>query len=59
MYDIIKNIINHVWDSTAGASITEQQYLFFISGAVIILLVVWVLDALSRFIINIGRKGAK
>lgn len=59
MYDIIKNIINHVWDTTAGASSSEQQYLFFISGAVIIILVVWVLDALSRFIINIGRKGAK
>lgn len=59
MYDIIKNIIDHVWDTTAGASSTEQQYLFFISGAVIIILVVWVLDALSRFIINIGRKGAK
>lgn len=59
MYDIIKNIIGHAWDNSAVTSNTEQQYLYFASAAVIIILVVWVLDALSRFIINIGKKGGR
>lgn len=59
MYDIIKNIISHVWDSSVGSSSTEQQYIYFTCAAVIIILTVWVLDALSRFIINLGKRGGK
>lgn len=54
MFDLIKEIISHVWVNDQYTS--EQQYIYFICGAMIIVLTVWVLDSLTRFIINIGRK---
>ena len=57
MYDVIETIINHVWD--ADSLTNEQQFIFCISGAMIIILTVWVLDAISAFIINLNRKGGR
>lgn len=56
MYDIIKDIISHNWDSS-GYSTTEQQLVYYICGALIICLTLWVIDAISHFIINLNKKG--
>ena len=40
MYNIINNIISHSWATSDSA----QQYIYFICGAVIVLLVVSFLD---------------
>lgn len=58
MYEIITGIIDHLWDAE-GASATEQQMVYCICGALIICIMLWILDAVSAFIINIGRKGGK
>ena len=57
MYDVIETIINHIWD--ADSLTNEQEYIFCICGAMIILLTIWVLDAISAFIINLNRKGGR
>ena len=45
MYDLISNIISHNWiTQNAG----EQQYIYFISGAMIIILTVVFLDFIYR-----------
>lgn len=41
MYEIISNIIDHNW-ITQGAG--EQQYIYYIAGAIIALLVVVIVD---------------
>ena len=58
MYDIITGIIDHLWDAE-GVSANEQQIIYTICGALIICIMLWILDAVSAFIINIGRKGGK
>lgn len=40
MYDIIRNIIDHSW-STGGS---DQQYIYYICGALILLLTVVFID---------------
>lgn len=58
MYDVVRTIIGHTWDESVYMS-AEQQMIFYICGSLIVLLTVWILDAISHFIINIGRKGGK
>lgn len=57
MYDIIKNIISHVWDNSAGYSTTEQQLVYYICGAAILLFTIWILDRISVFIISCAKGG--
>ena len=57
MYDLIEQIISHLWD--ADSLTQEQEYIFMICGALIILITIWILDAISAFIINFGKKGGK
>lgn len=45
MYDIISGIIDHSWQSNYT---TDQQYIYYIAGAVIILLTVVVIDLVYR-----------
>lgn len=45
MYDIISEIIDHSW-ITQGAG--EQQYIYYIAGALIILLTVVLVDLIYR-----------
>ena len=45
MYDIISNIIDHTY-ITSGAN--EQQYIYYICGALIILLTVVFVDMVYR-----------
>lgn len=45
MYDVISGIIDHTWQSNYT---TDQQYIYYIAGAVIILLTVVVIDLVYR-----------
>lgn len=47
MYDIINEIIAHTWQSS-NYSTTEQQILYYISGALIILFCVVFIDLIYR-----------
>lgn len=44
MYDLISNIIDHSWST--GSS--EQQYIYYICGALIILFVCVIIDLVYR-----------
>lgn len=56
MYDLIMNVIDHVFQ-IEDASSDEQLMIYAISGTVIVIVFVWILDSISHFIINFGRKG--
>lgn len=45
MYDLIQNLINHTW-ITQGAG--DQQYIYYICGALICLLTVIIVDFVYR-----------
>lgn len=45
MYDIIYEIIGHAWQSNYTS---DQQYIYYIAGAVIILLTVVFVDMIYR-----------
>lgn len=57
MYDLIYQMIGHIWDTSQGASSTEQQLLMQISGALIIIFSIWILDRISVFIISCAKGG--
>lgn len=48
MYNIINNIISHSWTTSDSA----QQYIYFICGAVIVLLVISFLDILRSLFVR-------
>lgn len=56
MYDIIKNLINHTWQSNYTS---DQQYIYYIAGTVIILFVVWVFDIFTQFVKAFRRGGER
>lgn len=56
MYEIIKTILDHSWD-TSGYSTTEQQLVYYIAGALIVLFTIWILDRISVFIISCAKGG--
>lgn len=53
MYDLIYNLIGHSWST--GTS--EQQYIYYICGALILLLTAIVLDVLYRVFLHFMRGG--
>lgn len=55
MFDIIKNIISHVWD-TSGSGL-EQTIIYCICGSMILLFSIWILDRISVFIISCAKGG--
>lgn len=57
MYDLIKSIVSHVWDSGTGYNSTEQQIYLYICGALILLFSVVVIDLFYRIIRGIFKKG--
>lgn len=57
MYDIIYNIINHVWNTSSSYSSTEQQIIYYICGALILILTMTFIDLFYRLIRGIFRKG--
>lgn len=46
MYDLIKQIISHTWD-TSNYSSSEQQFIYYICGSLIIILTVVFIDMIK------------
>lgn len=54
MYDVIKYIINHTWQTQTSS---DQQYIYYICGAMIVILTAFFLDTFIRFFRGlIGHK---
>lgn len=54
MYDVIKNIISHTWNTQSAG---DQQYIYYICGAMIIILTAFFLDTFVRFFRGVfGKK---
>ena len=54
MYDIISEIIDHVYESSYGG---DQQYIYYICGALIIILTVVTIDLIYRVFSHFWRSG--
>lgn len=54
MYDVIKSIIQHSWD-TNNYNNTEQQLVYYISGTVIVILLVVFVDLMYRLFRHFWR----
>ena len=58
MYDIIKSIIEHSWDSSNYSS-SEQQVIYYICGSLIIILTTVFIDLVYRVFSNFWRTSRK
>ena len=45
MYDIIQNIIDHTWQSNYTS---DQQYIYYIAGTLIVIITVVIIDLVYR-----------
>lgn len=54
MYDIVEQIIGHAWQSNYTS---DQQYIYYICSALIIIFSITFIDLFYRFIRSIFRKG--
>lgn len=54
MYDVIKSIIQHTWD-TSNYSSSEQQIVYYICGCLIIILTVTFIDLMYRIFRHFWR----
>ena len=45
MYDVIREIINHTWQSNYTS---DQQYIYYIAGTLIVIFSVVIIDLVSR-----------
>lgn len=52
MYDIITNIIDHTWQSNYNG---DQQYIYYICGALIIVITAVVIDLIYRIFSHFWR----
>lgn len=52
MYDLISDIIGHVWTNTSG---TEQSIIYYICGVVIIIILAVFIDILYRLFSHFWR----
>lgn len=57
MFDIISGILGLTYDAETWSTLDEL--IVSISGAIIVIVFVWLLDSISHFIINFGRKGGR
>ena len=48
MYDVVYNIIGHVWESGTSYNSTQQQYIYFVCGCLIIIFSVVFIDLIYR-----------
>lgn len=53
MYDLIESLISHTWQSNYTS---DQQYIYYITGTVIVLLVVMVFDLIKSLINSAAGK---
>lgn len=56
MYNVIENIIDHIWQTGTSYNSTEQQIIYYIAGTVIILITVYVLDLIHHVIFSAAGK---
>lgn len=56
MYDIIKDIIDHTWQTTTNNT-TEQQLIYYICGACIVIFTTVFVDIIYRIFNSIMKKG--
>lgn len=54
MYDLIRQIIDHVYESNYNG---DQQYIYYICGALIIVLTAVSLDLIYRVFSHFWRSG--
>lgn len=52
MYDIVSNIIDHSWST--GSS--EQQYIYYICGTLIVILTVVIVDMVYRIFSHFWKR---
>lgn len=52
MYQVIQNIINHTWVTNDSA----QQYIYYIAGVAILLILVYFLDCFRSLVHCFSRK---
>lgn len=55
MYDLIDNIIKHAWQTGTNYNSTEQQTIYYICGALIIIFTVVFIDLLYRIFRHFWR----
>lgn len=55
MYDIIMNIIGYTYDAETYTPLDSA--VVAVSGAIVIIIFFWLLDAITHFIISFGKKG--
>lgn len=53
MYDLIKNIIGHTWQTNTTG---DQQYIYYICGALIIMFSIMIFDTFRRIFIHLIGK---
>lgn len=53
VYDVIKDIISHTWETTSGSS--EQSYIYYVCGTLIILFTIWFLGFLKSMLFSLFR----
>lgn len=56
MYDLIKNIILHTWD-TSNYSSSEQQIIYYICGVMIVIFTVVFIDLVYRIFSNFWKRA--
>ena len=54
MYDIISGIINHTWQSNYSG---DQQYIYYIAGALILILTAVFIDLIYRVFSHFWNGG--
>lgn len=52
MYEIIENIIGHVWNTQYNG---DQQYIYYICGALIIIFAIVIIDLVYRIFSHFWR----
>ena len=53
MYDIIQNIIDHTWQSNYTS---DQQYIYYIAGTLIVILTVVIIDLVYRIFSHFWKR---
>lgn len=59
MYDLIDNIINHVWNTSTNVNSTPQQIIMTCACFLIVIFSIILIDLVYRLINSILRKGGK
>ncbi len=52
MYDIVKNIIDHAWVTNSS----DQQYIYYICGTLIVILTVVIVDMVYRIFSHFWKR---